>query len=91
MRYQVSPSRAVYSPDRLAGLTFRTRDDWCDFRGECGLAFDSPLDSRRAYALIDPNTNEFVGIRDPAQPTTPNALPLFQVFLLRPLSRDVTP
>ena len=80
----------LHAEDKLAGLYFSALDRGCCFRAECGVEFNHPLDPRAFYALIDPETNECVGLYDgetvihPGQPPPPR----FRVYFLRPLLED---
>ena len=80
----------LYSPDKIAGLVFATEDGWCRFRADCGQEFNHPLSSRHAYAVVDIETDEFVGIQGLGSFSADEMVPLYRVYLLRPLIQDVS-
>ena len=77
-----------YEADRLAGFAFMTDQSWCYFRAECGFEFNHPLSREDTYAVIDPETGEFIGVRSPTGFIGPTIPPVFRVLLLRPISRS---
>ncbi len=83
------PHQRVYAEDRLAGLYFATEGRPCLFRADCGFEFNHPLDPTQSYVATDPETDEPVGIYSPTEFTGDAPPPLFHVFLLRPLLRDL--
>jgi hypothetical protein len=85
------PSRQqdLYATDKLAGLIFLAGDRWCYFRADCHFEYNWPLDLKQAYALIDPETDQCIGIRSPTEFTGFDVPPSYRVFLLRPLMRDM--
>lgn len=85
-----SSPQDVFAADKLVGLIFMADDQWCYFRADCGFDFNWPHDPTSSYALIDPETEEFIGIRSPNGFTGFEVPPLFRVFLLRPLQRDIS-
>jgi hypothetical protein len=78
----------LYATDKLAGLIFLAGDRWCYFRADCRFEYNSPLDLTRTYALIDPETEQCIGIRSPTEFTGLEVPQSYRVFLLRPLLRD---
>ena len=84
-------SQTIFAEDRLAGLIFATQRRWCFFRPDNDLfIFNHPLDVERQQALVDPETDQMVGVhsRDGFS-CVKNFPPLYRVFLLRPLIVDI--
>ena len=84
----IPQGQRLYAEDRLAGLYFETERRPCLFRADCGFAFNHPLDPSDSYIVVDPETNEPVGIHSPTEFTGSTPPPLYRVFLLRPLLAD---
>lgn len=85
----ISTQPEPFSRERCAGLAFNTRDGWCCFRADCGIAFDWPLDPASAYALIDLETDLAIGVLAAGEFTGFEESALFRVFALRPLLEQV--
>ena len=85
----------LYADDKLAGLYFATYRRSCRFRAECELEFNYPLDAKKDYALIDPQTKECIGVVMgssnvvvfPLVLPQPELVP-FRVYFLRPVLED---
>jgi hypothetical protein len=84
-----SRQQDLYANDKLAGLIFLAGDRWCYFRTDRRFEFNWPLDLQRAYALIDPETEQCIGIRSSTEFTGFDVPASYRVFLLRPLVRDM--
>lgn len=92
--------RRVYAEDKLASFVFDNGSRWCYFRAECGMEFNWPFDEKASHAVIDPETDECIGIRSYGRHlthsprlsdshATSDVPVMFRVYLLRPLLLDV--
>jgi hypothetical protein len=77
-------SHATGQPGPLAGLGFVAGRSWCYFRASCGFTFERELAPQGTYVVVDPETNEAIGIQTPegfsgSVPFTP-----YRVYLLLP-------
>jgi hypothetical protein len=75
--------------DRLAGLVFATEGRWCRFRTAFGQPFNYPLNDAEAYAVIDIETGTFLGVHSTIEFTGPTSVPIYRVYMLRPLTASV--
>lgn len=81
------PRSEPASLKHLAGLIFWWEQGWCLFRADCGYEFDIPLSDSNSYVLIDPLTQERVGIYSPTHFVGLDIVP-YRVFLLGVFSED---